>query len=96
MSPSDAGAAAVGALPADDLSFASVPDWLARADALIAGGRLDLGGVRRADSAGLALLLELSRRAKERGQTLILQGANPQVTGLAAFFGLEGILHFTA
>lgn len=96
MSPSDASATSTGSLPADELSFASVPSWLARADALIADGRLDLSGVRRADSAGLALLLELSRRAKQRGQTLTLQGANPQVTGLAAFFGLEGILHFTA
>ncbi len=96
MSPSDAGAGSAGSLPADELSFASVPDWLARADALIADGRLDLSGVRRADSAGLALLLELSRRAKQRGQKLVLQGANPQLTGLAAFFGLEGILCFTA
>ncbi|HWY24696.1 MAG TPA: STAS domain-containing protein [Nevskia sp.] len=75
-----------------ELSFAQVPQQLRQADALIAGGSLDLSRVTRADSAGLALLLELNRRS--RGRTLVIRGANQQVLQLASFFGLDKILHF--
>lgn len=77
-----------------DLSFAHVPALLARADALAAGDALDLSRVERADSAGLALLLEIARRARARGIELRLRGANPQVFGLARFFGLDKVLRF--
>ncbi|MBV8063063.1 MAG: STAS domain-containing protein [Nevskia sp.] len=75
-----------------ELSFAQVPQQLRQAEALIAGGSLDLSRVSRADSAGLALLLELSRRSRPR--TLAIRGANEQVLQLARFFGLDKILHF--
>lgn len=75
-----------------ELSFARVPHWLAQADALAGAGTLDLSRVTRADSAGLALLLELRRRARAAGQALRFAAAPPQLTGLAAFFGLHDVL----
>ena len=77
-----------------ELSFARVPQWLAQAAALSANDTLDLSRVTRADSAGLALLLELTRRAKARGAVLKLRGAPDQVIDLARFFGLQAILGF--
>ncbi len=77
-----------------ELNFARVPLLLAQAEALGADGTLDLGAVGNADSAGLALLLELSRRSKARGRQLSIRGANQQIVQLAQFFGLDKILHF--
>ncbi|MDR3419601.1 MAG: STAS domain-containing protein [Nevskia sp.] len=77
-----------------ELSFATVPQLLRQADALLAGGILDLSRVTRVDSAGLALLLELSRRSKSRGARLGIRGADPQILRLAGFFGLDQVLHF--
>lgn len=53
---------------------------------------LDLSDVSRADSAGIALLLELQRRAHASGRSLRITGANEQLHGLIRFFGLEKIL----
>jgi phospholipid transport system transporter-binding protein len=77
-----------------ELNFTRVPQLLAQAQALSAGGKLDLSGVSNADSAGLALLLELSRRSKAKGLHLSIRGANEQIVQLARFFGLDQILHF--
>lgn len=77
-----------------ELTFARVPQLLAQAEALGSGGVLELGGVSKADSAGLALLLELSRRSKARGQQLSIRGAGGQIVQLARFFGIDQILHF--
>jgi len=77
-----------------ELNFARVPQLLAQAHALGIGGVLDLSGVSNADSAGLALLLELSRRSKAKGLHLSIRGANEQIVQLARFFGLDQILHF--
>jgi phospholipid transport system transporter-binding protein len=77
-----------------ELSFARVPELLRHADALAAGGSLDLGRVTRTDSAGLALLLELGRRGQARGKPLLIRGASKQVVDFASFFGLDKILRF--
>ncbi len=77
-----------------ELSFATVPTWLRQADELAAAGQVDLSRVSRLDSAGLALLLELSRRSHARGGRLRIVGANDQVLTLARFFGLGKILDF--
>lgn len=77
-----------------ELNFRRVPQLLAQAQALSAGGKLDLSGVSNADSAGLALLLELSRRSKAKGLHLSIRGASEQIVQLARFFGLDQILHF--
>jgi len=79
------------ALPST-LEFSTVGAVLAQADRLIAGGTLDLSGVTKADSAGTALLLELSRRAQAQGVQLRIQGANPQIRSLIEFFALTEIL----
>lgn len=87
-------ATAAAAVLEGELSFARVPQWLAQAATLSASDTLDLSRVTRADSAGLALLLELTRRAKARGAVLKLHGAPDQVVDLARFFGLQSILGF--
>lgn len=74
------------------LSFSTVPAVLAQADDMIAAGTLDLGGVTRADSAGISLLLELSRRAQKRGVQLKITGAGEQVHSLLKFFDLDALL----
>lgn len=83
-----------GAAAGGELNFDTVTGWLERADALVSAGQVDLSGVSRADSAGLALLLELKRRSQAAGRALRIVGANAQVLGLARFFGLEQILDF--
>lgn len=78
-----------------ELSFATVPYFLAHAEALLDGGALDLRGVTHADSAGLALLLELTRRQRARdGSQLRLVGAQRRLERLAKFFGLDAVLRF--
>lgn len=79
------------AAPSGDLSFATVGAALAAH-----GGAtvLDLAAVSRVDSAGLSLLLELTRRAKARGAGLEIRNASEQVRGLASFFGVDSLLNF--
>lgn len=69
-----------------------MPALLSQADSLIGAGMLDLSKVTRADSAGISLLLELSRRAQKRGVQLRITGANEQIRSLLRFFGLDEIL----
>lgn len=83
----------MSALP-DQLDFASVGSVLDRSEALIATGTLDLSPVQSVDSAGVALLLELTRRAKRNGKTLTLTGAAVPVRELSAFFGVDSLLSF--
>jgi len=83
----------MSALPAQ-LDFGSVSAVLDRSEALIAGGMLDLAPVQSADSAGIALLLELTRRAKRGGKTLTLVNASAPVRELSAFFGVDSLLSF--
>jgi phospholipid transport system transporter-binding protein len=78
-----------------DLSIESVPGLMAQADALAASGTLDLSAVTGADSAGIAFLLELTRRARRARKTLGITGASDQLRRLAAFFELESALHFS-
>lgn len=74
-----------------ELSFATVGAVLA---APPPGSELDLTAVTRADSAGLSLLLELTRRAKAKGLTLKIRNAPEQIRDLAEFFGVNSILNF--
>ncbi|MDP3295377.1 MAG: STAS domain-containing protein [Nevskia sp.] len=76
------------------LDFKHVPQWLAKARELAAAGELDLAGVTRADSAGLALLLELTRRAQALGKPLQLRNPPAQLIELSRFFGLDTLLRF--
>lgn len=83
----------MSALPAE-LSFATVPAVLAQHQQLLASGVLDLAPVKSADSAGIALLLELTRRAKHAGKTLVLRNASTAIRSLSAFFGVDSVLTF--
>lgn len=77
---------------ASDLSLAHIQDWLARADELAAGGRIDLGQVARIDSSGAAFLLELTRRAQKKGAHLEFANASPQVRSLLEFLQIDSVL----
>ena len=83
-----------------ELSFANAAEALAAARAALNGGQgpfeLDLSGVTRADSAALALLLELSRQARGRGRELRCLGVPEQLRRLAGFFGVTEVLALPA
>ena len=74
------------------LTMQSVPDQLKLADRLIGDGVVDLSGITQADSAGVAFLLELSRRAAAQGRKLRFIGAPLQLLELSRFFELEEAL----
>jgi phospholipid transport system transporter-binding protein len=57
---------------------------------------LDLDAVTAVDSAGLALLAELSARARSAGRTLSLQGTPPGLAELGAAYRLAPSLDFNA
>jgi ABC-type transporter Mla MlaB component len=78
--------------PQGNLGFESVAEWLPQADAIVADGTFDLAGISQCDSAGAALLLELARRARQRGVKLQLLNAPQQLRDFAAFFGIDGML----
>ena len=78
-----------------ELTFASAAQALEGARGEVAGQgplELDLSGVTRVDSAGLALLLELARAARKAGRDLRCTRAPEQLRRLAEFFGLTQVL----
>lgn len=78
------------------LTFNTVPDVLTQSAPWIdkAGGpiTMDLKEVRRADSAGLALLVEWLRRAKDKGRQLRFVNVPDQVRSLIRVNGLSEAL----
>jgi phospholipid transport system transporter-binding protein len=56
--------------------------------------RIDLAGVSRADSAGVALLIEWLREARGRGQDLRFINAPPQMMAIIRVAGLDKLLPF--
>ncbi|MCC6207860.1 MAG: STAS domain-containing protein [Gammaproteobacteria bacterium] len=79
-----------------ELNFSTVPALLERGSALLAGCegqvRLDLGGVTRADSAGLALLIEWLRVARRGRARLEIRNMPAQLRAIARVSGLDSIL----
>lgn len=75
-----------------ELSFESVPGLLRQADALAASGAIDLGRITRVDSAGVAFLLELTRRSQATGRELRLVNAGPELRSLLEFLEIDGVL----
>jgi len=78
-----------------DLSFETVPGLVASGRQLFSGAdevRLNLAGVGRSDSAGLALLVSWLRLARQQGKQLSLQEIPQQLIGLARVSGVEHIL----
>ncbi len=79
------------------LDFANVPVWLAQSRSWLstgAGLTLDLGGVTRCDSAGLALLLELARATRAAGGELKLLNVPQQLASLLDFYRLDSLFTF--
>lgn len=79
-----------------DLTFATVTALLGDSSPLFGAGtgalQVDLSGVGRADSAGLALLIEWLRLARTAGRELRFQAVPAQMEAIAAASGLTGIL----
>jgi phospholipid transport system transporter-binding protein len=78
------------------LTFQTVPDFLARSKDWMGGGNgaatIDLGEVTRADSAGVALLLEWLRLARDHGREVRFVNAPEQLRHLIQVNGLTQIL----
>ncbi len=76
-----------------ELTFASVRDWLARADELASHDRVDLSKVGKVDSAGAAFLLELTRRAARNGSRQIeFVNASQALRGLLEFLQIDNAI----
>ncbi len=75
-----------------ELTMSTTPALLAQAGELLAGDDVDLSGITSADSAGVAFLLELKRRALATGKTLRFSHCPAQLNGLITFFELEEAL----
>lgn len=77
------------------LTFATVPD-LDKAGAGLPWSAgclaIDLAGVTHADSAGLALLVEWTRRARAAGGDIRFEGVPGQLRAAAAVSGLAELL----
>lgn len=81
------------------LDFASVPALVARVSEFLGNGAttivIDLKGVTRADSAGLALLVEWMRVAHQRHRNIAFRNIPAQMLAIAKVSGLERILPTT-
>ena len=81
-----------------DLDISSAPRFVSQAaDALRAGARrlfVELDGVSFVDSAGLAALLNVLRRATAQRAAMVLIGARPQVLDVLAQTRLEREFRF--
>jgi phospholipid transport system transporter-binding protein len=80
-----------------ELTFDTVAQLLASSQALLAASpalTIDLAGVQRSDSAGLALLIEWTRSAAARRQAIAFTNIPAQMRALARVSGLDGVLPF--
>ena len=78
-----------------DLSFTTVPALRGGLDIKSADRpriSIDLAGVTRSDSAGLALLIEWLRESEQLGKTITFLNMPAQMQSIARVCGLEGIL----
>ncbi len=79
-----------------ELVFDSVPGLLEQGRRIFASGdagiELDFDGVTRADSAGLALLIEWMRAARLRRREIVFRNVPEQVLSIARVSGVDAIL----
>ena len=78
-----------------ELDFESVPALLRHAGARMLGKErleVDLKAVTRADSAGLALLVEWLRESETAGNEIVFINVPPQLLSIARVCGLDEIL----
>lgn len=80
-----------GPLDADRVPrlLADIKRWLADTGDTL---RIELSGVERADSAGIAFLLEVQRRATSAGKSAEFRNPTEQLRGLARFCELDDVL----
>ena len=96
------GAAPVGAFSISDAgwSFAGALTLDAAAEVLQASqsltfpasGAVDFSGLTHADSAALAVIMALKRRATAEGRTLAVSGLPASLRSLAIVYGVEDLL----
>lgn len=79
-----------------ELTFTTVPDLWRSGSGDLSGGpvRVDLAGITRIDSAGIALLIEMVRTVRKRGGDIFLEHAPSQLMAIATVSGLEEVLPF--
>lgn len=80
-----------------ELTFGTVPELWRSSSGTFANDtavRLDLAGISRVDSAGIAMLIELTRLVRNRGGKISLEHAPPQLMAIATVSGLEEVLPF--
>lgn len=78
-----------------ELGFTTVPALLSHSGMDISGTpdlEVDLRGVTRADSAGLALLVEWLRESEQAGQRIAFVNVPSQLLSIARVCGLDEIL----
>jgi len=81
-----------------DLSFSTVMDLSRQSIGMLWQGEtvtLDLTGVTRTDSAGLALLVEWLRVARRKGKTIRFRNIPEQMMAVAQVVGLDSLLPVT-
>ncbi len=81
-------------LSLDALTFETANAALTQGYVAIEAGEtvFDLGGVRQADSCGLALLLAWQRHARTVGQKLSFINVPCNIDALTQLYGLDGVL----
>jgi phospholipid transport system transporter-binding protein len=81
-------------LSLEALTFPSAQEALQQGYAAIDAGEtvFDLGGVKAADSAGVAVMLAWQRRAQAHGQRLKYINVPGNVHELASVYGVEPLL----
>ncbi len=78
-----------------DLSFVSVPELWKQCCARLSDHDtldIDLSGVKRSDSAGLALLVECQRQARQLGKALRFFNIPAQMLAIARVSSLDQVL----
>ncbi len=81
-------------LSLEALTFQSARAALEHGCAAIAAGEtvFDLGGVRSADSSGVALMLAWLRKAQAKGQRLTFINVPENLTTIARLYGVDELL----
>lgn len=83
-----------------ELSFQTVPGFFSRHPNIFGDGgqdlEVDLDGVSRADSAGIALLVEWQRQARQKDRSICFYNIPPQLLAIARLSGLEAIISFSS
>lgn len=84
---------------AGELSFQTVPGFFSTNRDLFSQGdhdlHVDLDGITRADSAGIALLIEWRRQAKAQKRTIRFYNIPSQLLSIARLSGVETILNLS-